>query len=258
MKHLLAEMAWPEVEHAVAGGMTTVILPLGATEQHGPHLPLGTDTFRATALAERLGFNLPQALVAPALPFGCSDEHTGFPGLFGLDHETLANVIVDCARRMATWGVHRLVLLSAHGGNDRALALAVARLNEELPTLRVWIPAPGTVVANALLALAQADGVSAEAVGLHAGEGETSEMLHLRPDLVRMEHAVPGYTGDMAEVMLRLLEAGLRPLTPTGVLGDPRGAEGARGARYLAEQIADYRQRLTTWREPLSAVNNHL
>jgi creatinine amidohydrolase len=114
----LAQMAWPEVADAVKAGAMTVFLPLGATEQHGPHLPLGTDTVRASALAERLAERLgPGFLVAPALPFGCCDEHAGFPGLLGLQHETLARVIVDLARRLTGWGVRRPVLLSAHGGN---------------------------------------------------------------------------------------------------------------------------------------------
>ena len=121
MTGLLAEMTWAEVADAVAGGATTVVLPLGATEQHGPHLPLGTDTFRAAALAEQLAAALPDTLVAPVLPIGCSDEHTGFAGLLSLDHTTLAGVIVDCAMRMAGWGVRRLVLLSSHGGNASAL-----------------------------------------------------------------------------------------------------------------------------------------
>jgi creatinine amidohydrolase len=108
----LTESSWPDVAQAVAAGMTTVILPLGATEQHGPHLPLGTDTCRAAALAERLAERLP-ALVAPVIPIGCSDEHGGFAGLLSLEAETLAAVIVDCARRMIDWGVRRMVGLPA-------------------------------------------------------------------------------------------------------------------------------------------------
>jgi mycofactocin system creatininase family protein len=249
MRRLLAEMTWPDVAQAVANGMTTVILPLGATEQHGPHLPLGTDTFRAEALAERLASTLPDALVAPALPIGCSDEHSGFAGLLSLDHATLAGVIVDCARRMAAWRVRRLVLLSAHGGNGQALELAAARLSEELPGLQVLVLGSSTTVSDALLAVAEAEGISGEAVGLHAGDGETSEMLCLRPDLVHMERIVPGYAGPMAEVMPRLLEAGLRPVTPTGTLGEASRADGSRGERYLAEQIESYRQRLTRPRD---------
>jgi creatinine amidohydrolase len=249
MRRLLAEMTWPDVAQAIAHGMTTIILPLGATEQHGPHLPLGTDSFRAAALAERLAAHLPDALVAPTLPIGCSDEHSGFAGLLGLDHDTLAGVIADCARRMAAWGVRRLVLLSAHGGNAQALELAAERLGKDLPWLELCVLGSSTTVSDALLAVAEAEGISAEAVGLHAGDGETSEMLCLRPDLVRMERIVPGYTGSMPEVMPRLLEAGLRSVTPTGTLGDASRADGARGERYLVDQIESYRQWLTLPRD---------
>jgi creatinine amidohydrolase len=233
-------MTWPDVAQAVANGSTTVILPLGATEQHGPHLPLGTDTFRAAALANRLAAQLPESLVAPVLPIGCSDEHTGFPGLFSLSHETLAAVLVDCAQRLVGWGVRQLILLSAHGGNEPALTLAGERLRRQLPQLRVWLPAALTQVAAPLLAIAEEDGIAPETFGLHAGEGETSEMLYLRPELVRMKQAVPGYTGDMMAALPRLCEAGLRPLTANGILGDPRPAQAARGRRYLLAEVTGY------------------
>jgi mycofactocin system creatininase family protein len=242
VRQLLSEMTWPDVAQAVANGATTVILPLGATEQHGPHLPLGTDTFRAAALAKRLAAQLPGSLVAPVLPIGCSDEHTGFPGLFSLSSETLAAVIVDCAQRMVGWGVHQLILLSAHGGNEQALALAGERLRQQLPQLCVWLPATLTQVAAPLLAIAEEDAISPEMLGLHAGEGETSEMLYLHPELVRMEYAVPGHTGDMVEILPRLREVGLRPLAPNGILGDPRPARAARGERYLLAEVESYQE----------------
>jgi len=242
VRQLLSEMTWPDVAQAVANGATTVILPLGATEQHGPHLPLGTDTFRAAALAKRLAAQLPGSLVAPVLPIGCSDEHTGFPGLFSLSSETLAAVIVDCAQRMVGWGVHQLIPLSAHGGNEQALALAGERLRQQLPQLCVWLPATLTQVAAPLLAIAEEDAISPEMLGLHAGEGETSEMLYLHPELVRMEYAVPGHTGDMVEILPRLREVGLRPLAPNGILGDPRPARAARGERYLLAEVESYQE----------------
>jgi creatinine amidohydrolase len=96
-----------------------------------------------------------------------------------------------------------------------------------------------------LLALAQADDVSADAVGLHAGEGETSEMLYLHPELVRMACAVPGYTGSMTDLMPRLREVGLLPLSPNGVLGDPTRADAARGQRYLSHQVTQWQCWLT-------------
>ena len=242
----LAELSSPAVAQAVAAGVMTVILPLGATEQHGPHLPLGADTCRAAALAERLAERLPM-LVAPVIPVGCSDEHGGFAGLLSLEAETLAAVIVDCARRMVAWGVRRLVVLSAHGGNGRALALAEERLRRELPDLALWIPDAGTVFSETILAVAAREGIPFEAVGLHAGEWETSELLRLCPEQVRMEHAAPGYTGDMDEGLARLVASGTRALTPTGVVGDPRPANAERGERYLAAQAACYEAALRQW-----------
>ena len=231
-------MTWTGVDAAVRAGVTTVILPLGATEQHGPHLPLGTDTIRAAALAERLAERLPGSLVAPALPFGCSDEHSGFPGLLGLDAETFARIVLDLARRLASWGVQRLVLLSAHGGNGEALERALALLRQELPDLEVRTNGNLETIAPVLLEVARRDGISANALGLHAGEGETSEMLHLRPDLVHLDDSAPGFTGDMEAILNELRKGGLRAVTEDGVLGDPTRAKADRGARYL-DVLAD-------------------
>ncbi len=232
-------MTWPDVADAVKAGATTVVVPVGATEQHGPHLPLGTDTIRASALTERLAERLgPSVLVAPALPFGCSDEHAGFPGLLGLQHETLARLIVDLAHRLTGWDVRRLVLLSAHGGNGEALDLALTRLRRELPDLTVRTNGDLQTIAPVLLEVARRDGIPANALGLHAGEGETSEMLHLRPDLVRSKDSAPGFTGDMEAVLDELRKDGLRAVTEEGVLGDPTRAEAGRGARYL-DVVAD-------------------
>ena len=227
-------MGWPGVAEAVKDGATTVILPLGATEQHGLHLPLGTDTVRAAALADLLAERLgPGSLVAPALPFGCSDEHSGFPGLLGLDAETLARVVLDLARRLSGWGVRRLVLLSAHGGNGDALDLALTLLKRELPDLEVRTNNNLETIAPVMLEIARREGISASAVGLHAGESETSEMLHLRPDLAEQHRAAAGFTGDMEAILDRLREGGLRAVTTNGVLGDPTRATAGRGARYL-------------------------
>ena len=238
MTHRLSEMTWPGVVEAVEAGATTVILPLGATEQHGPHLPLGTDTFRAAALADLLAEKLPGSLVAPALPFGCSDEHWGFPGLLGLDAETLARVVLNLARRLVGWGVERLVLLSAHGGNGEALDLTLKLLQSELPELEVRTNGNLETIAPAVLETARREGISASALGLHAGEGETSEMLHLRPDLAHPTCAAPGFAGDMEAILDELRRGGLRAVTTNGVLGDPSCADADRGARYL-DAIAD-------------------
>jgi mycofactocin system creatininase family protein len=243
----LAELTWPTVAQAVAAGVTTVILPLGATEQHGPHLPLGTDTCNGRWRWPSGWRSSCRLLIAPVIPMGCSDEHSGFAGLLSLEAETLAAVIVDCARRMAAWGIQRLVVLSAHGGNGRALALAEARLRQELPQLALWIPDAMTICGDAVLAVAQQDGLPLTALGLHAGEWETSELLRLHPQQVRMDQAAPGYTGDMDAGLAQMVANGNPALTATGVVGDPRSANAERGERYLAAQAACYATALKQW-----------
>src|SRR5258706_11153182 len=233
----LSDMTWPELAAAIARGSTTVIVPLGAPEQHGPHLPPGTDTLLAAALAERLASRLPGALIAPTLPVGCSDEHSGFPGLLSLDTATLAGVLTDCARRMRAWGLPRLVVLSAHGGHGDALALAAEWIGRELPGLRLSIPGQ-LYAASAVREIARREGIPLTALGLHAGEGETSQLLHVCPDLVRLDRAAPGFVGDMEQIVPALRAVGLPPVTPNGVLGDPSRAQADRGARYL-DALAD-------------------
>ena len=242
MTKALANMTWPDVAAAVAEGANTVILPLGATEQHGPHLPIGTDAFRASALAAQLSESLPDALVAPTLPVGCSDEHRGFAGLLSLDQDTLSSVIVDCARRMVDWGVRRLVVLSAHGGNARAVDGALARITESLPKLEVIVLGGQATHSDAILAVAAADGIPAEAVGFHAGEGETSEMLSIRPDLVRMERAQQGNQERLEDIMPELERSGVLSVTQTGTLGDARHADAHRGERYTSVQIHTFKR----------------
>jgi creatinine amidohydrolase/Fe(II)-dependent formamide hydrolase-like protein len=136
-------------------------------------------------------------------------------------------VIVDCARRMAAWGIQRLVVLSAHGGNGRALALAETRLRQELPALAVWIPDAMTICGDAVLAVAQTATVCrSPRSDLHAGEWETSELLRLHPEQVRMDQAAPGYTGDMDAALATLVANG-----NAGADGDRRGGRSPLGER---------------------------
>jgi creatinine amidohydrolase len=102
----------------------------------------------------------------------------------------------------------------------------------------VWLPDDLLSANEASLAVARQDDISPAALGLHAGESETSEMLCLRPDLVQPEPWAPGYTGDMAAIIPRLRELGLQPVTPNGILGDPTRANAERGARYLDARAA--------------------
>ncbi len=133
---LLAEACWPEV----AAG-TTLLLPLGSLEQHGPHLPLDTDTRIAEALAVRAaGRAAYPTFVAPVLPYGASGEHEGFPGTVSLGSSALTAVLVELIRS-ATRTFPRVVLVSAHGGNLDGVQAALAILRQERRDAVGWFPA---------------------------------------------------------------------------------------------------------------------
>ena len=209
----LAEAVWPSVPEGAL-----VLVPVGATEQHGPHLPLSTDTVIARAVAERAAADLPSpVMVAPAVPYGASGEHAGFPGTVSIGHEALRVVLVETVRSLALWA-GRVVFVNGHGGNVRTLDSAVGRMRDEGHDV-AWVPC-GVPGGDA-----------------HAGFTETSVMLYLAPERVRMEDAVAGDTRPLAELLPELIAGGVRAVSPSGVLGDPTGATAARG-RELFEAMA--------------------
>jgi mycofactocin system creatininase family protein len=201
----------------------TVLLPLGATEQHGPHLPLATDTLIAGAVAERAARLLGRTAVALPIPVGASSEHRDFPGTISLPHEVLAALVAQLCHDLRRRGFRRIAVFSAHGGNGRALALAAGRLGDDVVIL------PDFQLAPVLAGL----GIDGSRAGVHAGLAETSAVLAIDARLVRMDQAEPGYVGALEDIWGVLTTAGLRPVTANGVLGDPRGASRALGELCL-------------------------
>jgi creatinine amidohydrolase len=210
----LASCAWPDL---ASEAPPVLVLPLGATEQHGPHLPLDTDTVIATALAEGAAAGHRDVVAAPALPYGSSGEHAGFPGTLSLGREALEHVVVELVRSAA--GFDAVVLASWHGGNAEPLRRATARLRSEGHRVESWRPAlPGG--------------------DAHAGRVETSLMLAIAPERVGAERPT-GATAPLAELMPALREDGVRAVSPTGVLGDARGATAQEGRALLNRLTAD-------------------
>ena len=229
----LARTTWPEL---AATPPRVAIVPLGATEQHGAHLPFATDTLIADALAARLAARLESAVALPALPIGCSPEHMGFPGTLDASPSTLESWLADVLRSLARHGVERAVVFSAHGGNVETLRAAAAGLRAAVPAIAVDVLADLDGVTASLHAEAARLGVTPEAAGHHAGEIETSIMLALHPELVRMEAAAPGHV-ERTDDPQSLFYPDLRRTAPTGTVGDPRGASALRGARYVAAWV---------------------
>ncbi|MFF6992978.1 mycofactocin biosynthesis peptidyl-dipeptidase MftE [Streptomyces sp. NPDC010273] len=218
----LAHTTWPFVP-----SNALVLLPIGSTEQHGPHLPLDTDSVIADAVARRAAPSLPNALVAPALPYGASGEHAGFPGTVSIGHEALRTVLVEAVRSLSLWA-GRIVLVNGHGGNATTLDTALRLLRSE-----------GHDVAWIACAVPGGDA--------HAGRTETSMMVHLAPDRVRLEAAVVGDTRPLAALLPELMAHGVRAVSPSGVLGDPTGATAAEGRRTTDAMVAAAVRRITAW-----------
>lgn len=205
----LAAAVWPGIPRA---GL--LVVPLGSVEQHGHHLPLATDTAVAAAVARAALPELDAAVLAPAMPYGASGEHEGFPGTVSVGTEALTDVLVELGRSACRWA-RRVLVVNGHGGNVEALRAAVPLLRSEDRDV-AWF-ACGVPGGDA-----------------HAGRTETSLMLHVEPAEVRLEAAVAGETAPLARLLPRLRVEGVRSVSPTGVLGDPAGASAAEGADFLA------------------------
>lgn len=192
---------------------TLLLIPLGSTEQHGPHLPLSTDSIVAEAWASRLAEVNTGVVVAPVLAYGSAGEHQSFAGTFSIGQEALTLVLVELARS-ARHHYDRVVFVSGHAGNLDPIRRAISQLRDE-----------GHDVAGLLPVLPGADA--------HAGRAETSLMLHLRPDLVDLTKAEPGNTGSISSLLNDMVSGGVSSVSSNGILGDPSGASATEGIQLL-------------------------
>jgi mycofactocin precursor peptide peptidase len=211
-----------------------LLIPVGSTEQHGPHLPLDTDTRIASAVARRVAERLAEAdhdcgwMIAPPIGYGASGEHEGFSGTVSIGSEALRLLLIEFGRSAANWA-SRLVLVNGHGGNVEALAKAAALLRYE-----------GRDVGWCSCGVLNADA--------HAGHTETSVLLHISPEVVRRQEMIPGNRAPLAELLPAMRRGGMAAVSEVGVLGDPTTASATDGERLFAEMVDGCLRRILDWK----------
>lgn len=236
-------LSWTEIQALPDKENTVIIQPVGSVEQHGPHLPLIVDAAIGVGVLGKALEKLESAVPAYALPclyYGKSNEHCHFPGTITLSAQTLLAVLLETAQSIYRAGFRKLVLMNSHGGQPQIMEISARDIHQQYEDFLVFPLFTWRVphVAKEFLSPEEVE------FGIHAGEAETSIMLSLLPEQVRMEQAVKEYPRGLPQNSLLSMEGKLpfawltRELTKSGVLGDATVATQEKGDRLL-ESLSD-------------------
>ncbi|MFC5502664.1 creatininase family protein [Lysinimonas soli] len=222
--------AWTDVAAHLRDSASIAILPFGALEQHGPHLPLGTDTATAAEVARRLAERL-DAVLLPPIHYGDTWNNAGYPGTLSLSPTTVTAIAVDLGRALADSGASVFVVVNGDWGNRNPLAAAMRTLTMEGRIRAIALDYPG--MDAAIERVRESRGA---APGLnHADEAETSLMLAIDPDAVHTDRFAPSYPVFPSDFGTRPMQ--LHPFSESGVFGDPTTATAAKGEAILAATV---------------------
>ncbi len=239
---LLSELTSPAFA-LMSRQLDLVLIPVGAHEQHGPALPVSTDTLSAQVLSGLTGaFLRPRVAVAPAIPWGVSWHHLGIPGTISIRDETLIAIVEDVVRSLHGYGIERFLIVNTHGGNNAALQLAVERCHRDH-----GVPVVASVYAYSLIAHAAQETLGPASIG-HGGGDESAVVLAIRPDLVERSSLGPRHVNEPVRRVQTIVRAagGVLPLeqhrtTVTGVNGDSTAATSEAGQVILGKAAAQLR-----------------
>ena len=218
----LEELTTQEVSATLKAGKTTVLIPIGGTEQNGPHMAIGKHNVRAKALAGKIAVSLGNALVAPVLsytPEGNIDpptEHMGFAGTISISEDTFKNILLGTARSFKKHGFTDIVLLGDSGNYQKALAAVAAQFNREVAKTSVrlhYVADYYRSTQGAYIDALKAKGLTSNEIGTHAGSADTSLLMAIDPSMVRPDRFAEAARGGWA----------------AGTLGDPRASNAANG-----------------------------
>jgi len=230
----LEELTWPEISDLIQDGWTRIIVPLGATEQHGPGLPQGVDSWHGEETALRAAAQLNQTLVSPVVPFGYSIEHQSFPGTISLRKETLTMLLEDISESLARSGFTFIYYWFGHGGDWAVAKDCLAALKNRWPgSIVTFTKEMERYIAETWDSYPLEEGIALEISGSHAGEFEASIIAALRPDLIRLDELEAGDPRPLTETGESMMRFGIESVSKNGVLGDQRHPDPFRGNRYL-------------------------
>jgi len=245
----LPYLSWTQIDELPDRENTVIVLPTGATEQHGPHLPCAVDTVISAGVVGHALARLPEAVPAYAMApitYGKSEEHLHFPGTMTLSGETLLATMNEIGESVYRAGFRKLLIVNGHGGQPQVMEIAARELRLRhgdfivVPSFTWRVPH----VAGQYLSERE------KKLAMHAGHAETALMLALAPDTVRMDHAVTNYPPEFPSKLLSpdgrpACAWSARDFGPSGVIGDPLPATAAQGQAILDSLADSWSQAIT-------------
>lgn len=239
----LAYMTWPEVKNIIENGNAIAIIPVGSTEQHGPHMVEGTDSFIAEYISDKLAQEISNCIITPTINFGFSDYHLAFPGTISISRDLLKTILLTAATNLIEEGFKYVIYIPGHGGdfnscNDACKELKGKYGKEIVLTYPSFIEFSHAISKPCLDA-----GIKSDDAGAHSGAGETSLIMYINSRLVRMDKIQKGSTTNLSEMRKMMLESGTDKVSSIGVLGDPRLAKveyGKIGAENVVKMLMEY------------------